>query len=413
MEEKEKVMNDANLDGNDGAFSIKEEKTTKKGWWKRKSAGQKTTFIISLVILAISLSIFFIWIYSRQLFGDQVGDTLLGFYYNDFGEKVFYNNGWEKIGDLLVKGATSLVLSLFVIAITITIVFILTFFIFIFTNHKSRKSETLGSLLKSLVKYIAILVDTGIILTIFGVDVAGVVAGVGVLTLIIGLGCQSLIQDVISGLFIVFDDYFAVGDIVIVDGFRGTVTEVGLKTTKIQDAGGNIKSISNSQIVTVANLSRYDTMITVSIGVSYEEDIIRVEGIMHEAMPEFAKKIPNITKGPFYKGIDKVSPSSIDFMVLCYSKEADRFQVVRDLNKELVLLLREHNILIPYQQIVVNQPEQRVVEHANEKDIINSKKATEELRTKPVEVKEAKKKRKIKDKVDKALEQASKETGLR
>ena len=413
MEEKEKVMNDTNLDGNDGAFIIKEEKRDQKGWWKRKSAGQKTRFIISLVILAISLSIFFIWIYSRQLFGDQVGDTLLGFYYNDFGEKVFYKNGWEKIGDLLIKGVTSLVLSLFVIAITITIVFILNFFIFIFTNHKSRKSETLGSLFKSLVKYIAILVDVGIILTIFGVDVAGVVAGVGVLTLIIGLGCQSLIQDVISGLFIVFDDYFAVGDIVIVDGFRGTVTEVGLKTTKIQDAGGNIKSISNSQIVTVANLSRYDTMITVSIGVSYEEDIIRVEGIMHEAMPEFAKKIPNITKGPFYKGIDKVSPSSIDFMVLCYSKEADRFQVVRDLNKELILLFREHNILIPYQQIVVNQPEQRVVEQANEKDIINSKKATEELRAKPVEVKESKKKRKIKDKVDKALEQASKETGLR
>lgn len=413
MEEKEKVMNDTNLDGNDGAFTIKEEKRDQKGWWKRKSAGQKTRFIISLVILAISLSIFFVWIYSRQLFGDQVGDTLLGFYYNDFGEKVFYKNGWEKIGDLLIKGVTGLVLSLFVIAITITIVFILNFFIFIFTNHKSRKSETLGSLFKSLVKYIAILVDVGIILTIFGVDVAGVVAGVGVLTLIIGLGCQSLIQDVISGLFIVFDDYFAVGDIVIVDGFRGTVTEVGLKTTKIQDAGGNIKSISNSQIVTVANLSRYDTMITVSIGVSYEEDIIRVEGIMHEAMPEFAKKIPNITKGPFYKGIDKVSPSSIDFMVLCYSKEADRFQVVRDLNKELILLFREHNILIPYQQIVVNQPEQRVVEQANEKDIINSKKATEELRAKPVEVKESKKKRKIKDKVDKALEEASKETGLR
>lgn len=410
--EENKVTTNEMQNGNDGAFVMPETKPVKKGWWKRKSKGQKTRFIVSLVVLAISLTIFFIWIYSRQLFGNEVGDTLLGYYFDDFGNKVFYKNGWDRIGTLLLRGTTDIVLSLFVIAITITIVFILNFFIFIFTNHRSRKSETLGSLLKSLVKYIAILVDIGIILTIFGVDVAGVVAGVGVLTLIIGLGCQSLIQDVISGLFIVFDDYFAVGDIVIVDGFRGTVTEVGLKTTKIQDAGGNIKSISNSQIVTVANLSRYDTMITVSIGVSYEEDIIRVEGIMHAAMPEFAKKIPNITKGPFYKGIDKVSPSSIDFMVLCYSKEADRFQVTRDLNKELVLLLREHNILIPYQQVVVNQPEKRVVEQANEKDILNSKKATEELRAKPVEEKEPKK-RKIIKKVDKAFKEASKETGLR
>ena len=90
-------------------------------------------------------------------------------------------------------------------------------------DNKSKKSKTISSLVRSLVKYGLMLVALAIILIAWGVNVVGVLAGVGVITLIVGLGCQSLIQDVISGLFIVFDDYFGVGDTVIIDGFRGTI----------------------------------------------------------------------------------------------------------------------------------------------------------------------------------------------
>ena len=82
----------------------------------------------------------------------------------------------------------------------------------------------------------------------------------------------------VAGLFIVFDDYFAVGDIVIIDGFRGTVSDIGLKSTKITDAGGNIKAINNSSITTVVNLSRMDSLVTVSMAASYNEDPVRYKG---------------------------------------------------------------------------------------------------------------------------------------
>ena len=109
------------------------------------------------------------------------------------------------------------------------------------------------------------IVAIAVILTLWGVNVVSVVAGLGILTLIVGLGCQTLIQDVISGVFIVFDDYFSVGDTVIVDGFRGKVASIGLKSTKIIDASGNIKSIPNSSISTVTNVSRLPTMVTVAM----------------------------------------------------------------------------------------------------------------------------------------------------
>ena len=327
----------------------------KKTWWGKKTGAQKFSFIASIVILILSISAVFVWAYCRYIFGNEIGDAVLGSYIDKDNNEVFFKTGWDLIGYKMSSSLISWIATLFIIAITITIVFISNVLIHLFTNKKSRKSQTIGSLSKSLVKYISIIVAVGFILAVWGVDVAGIVAGVGVLTLIVGLGCQTLIQDVISGLFIVFDDYFAVGDMVIIDGFRGTITEVGLKTTKLQDAGGNIKSISNSQIATVVNLSRIDSMVTVTIRCAYEEDIVRVEGVIAEAMESFRQKIPSITDGPYYKGIDNIGASSIDFLVLAYCKEANRFQVTRDLKRELILLFRKNDIIIPFTQITVNK----------------------------------------------------------
>lgn len=360
MEEKKRATLEEEIDEsldyiNTDTFVLNRKTETKKGWWKRKTRWQKFFFILGIVIIAFSIAAMFIYIYARQVFGDEIGIALLGYYYKG-QEQIPYANGWQKIGYAMTNSAITWVFTLFIIAAVITLIFISNVLIRLFTNKESHKSQTIASLLKSLVKYVFIIVGVGFILAVWGVDVAGIIAGVGVLTLVIGLGCQSLIQDIVSGLFIVFDDYFSVGDVVIIDGFRGTIIEVGLKTTKLEDAGGNIKSITNSQITTVTNLSRLDSMVLVTIGCAYEEDIVRVEGLISSHMEDFRKSIPNITKGPFYKGIDNISASSIDFLVLCYCKEADRYQVTRDIKRELLYLFRDNDVIIPYQQISVNEP---------------------------------------------------------
>ena len=343
----------------------------KKGnWWQRKTTGQKVCFIIGVIIFLMSLAGFIIFMSARQVFGDEMGDLL-------FGEGV--ESGWAQLGTVLVEGSAKWAISLILIFMAIVFIFIATFITHLFDN-KSRKAKTISSLVRSLIKYITIIAVICIILVIWGVDVIGIVAGVGILTLIIGLGCQSLIQDVISGMFIVFDDYFAVGDTVIIDGFRGTIIDVGLKTTKLQDFGGNIKSITNSSILTVVNMSRLRSVASVTLSVSYNEDVERVEALIINEIEELKKKIPNIIDGPWYKGIDNITASSIDFLVLAFVSEDNRFQVTRDLKREFYLLFKKNNVQIPYTQVTVNPEDDKNRQKASPEEVLVALKEQKKLR---------------------------------
>lgn len=342
-----------------------------QSWWKSKSKGQKAGFIVSIVCFALFVTLFFIFIYCRQIFGDEVGDNILG---------PGVANGWALLSKEMFTQPAVWIGTLVVLVVAFSLTFIANFIIFLCSYRGKRRAKTVASLAKSLVKIIIVVASLSAILTIWGVDVSGIITSVGVLTLIVGLGCQTLIQDVISGMFIVFDDYFGVGDVVIIDGFRGTVQDLGLKTTKLVDAGGNIKAISNSSIQTVVNLSRIDSMVTLEMPISYNEDLVRVEGIIVGALDKIKESIPNITEGPYYKGVAGVKDSSVNLFLLCRCKEANRFQVTRDLTREMYLLFRENKVLIPYNQIVVNKEDEPSLLKASDLEKMLSLKANNENR---------------------------------
>ncbi|MCR5490759.1 MAG: mechanosensitive ion channel family protein [Bacilli bacterium] len=296
--------------------------------------------IVFLMFVGLLIAVAFI----RQIFGDEIGDLILG-------EGV--ENGFVAMGMWVASSVPAVIMTAVIVVFAIVIYFILNVIIRL-TFNKNQKSKTIGSLVKSCVKYVTILVAVALVLTAWGVDVASVVAGLGVLTLIIGLGCQTLIQDIVSGLFIVFDDYFSVGDLVIVDGFRGTVTSIGLKTTKITDPSGNIKSITNSSITTVVNISRLPTMVCVEFDIGFNEDLKRVEGIIAKNLDRITKHIPQITEGLYYKGVSKFTAAGVSLLFLCYCLEGDRFQVDRDIKREIYLMCRANDITVPFNQITVN-----------------------------------------------------------
>ncbi len=353
----------------------------KQNWWKRKTPGQKASFIVGAILFVFSLAGFILLMNGRAVFGDEFGNKF-------FGEGIA--NGWIIIGNSLIKGGVRWVVSMLIVSIGITLIFIAIFITHIF-DGKSRKAKTISALLRSLCKYIIIIAMICVILVVWGVDVVGIIAGVGVLTLIVGLGCQSLIQDVISGIFIVFDDYFAVGDTVIIDGFRGTIVDVGLKTTKLQDFGGNIKSITNSSIVTVVNMSRLRSVASVTLSVSYNEDVERVEALIIQEVEALKTKVPNIIEGPWYKGIDNVSASSIDFLVLAFTDEANRFQVTRDLKREFYLLFKKNNVQIPYPQVTVNPEDSKDRPKATKEEITLALQEQRKLRgLEPINIKKSK-----------------------
>ena len=364
----------------------------KKGWWGRKTIGAKVGFIIAVILLVFCILILLAIMDIRRFVEPEIADAIYG---------VGVPNGWVAVGHAMANSVGSWVLTGIIAFLAFISIFVANFITHLFDNG-SRKAKTISSLVRSLIKYIVIIAAIAFTLIAWGVDVASIVAGVGIITLIIGLGCQTLIQDVVSGLFIVFDDYFASGDMVIIDGFRGTVVEVGLKSTKLQDFGGNIKSITNSSITTVVNMSRMRSVVTVKLSISFNEDLERVEAIVCKECERLKEKVPNIIDGPWYKGVDAVGASSVDLLVLAFTMEDNRFQVTRDLNREFYLLFRRHNIIIPYTQVTINPQDSIERKKASEDQLEVAKKTQNVLRG--IEGKKEKKKATVKSTVKESLD---------
>ena len=218
------------------------------------------------------------------------------------------------------------------------------------------KGTAIIDILCSLIKYVAVIVLLFFILKACGVDTTAVVTGLSIVTLIIGLALQPLLQDVIAGLFIVFEHVFEVGDIVVVGDFRGTVKEIGIRTTRVEDAGGNVKVINNSDLRALVNMSDELSIAAIDIGIEYGESLERVEAVLKEHIAEVKQAIPEIVEGPFYKGVSALADSSVNLKFVAKCSEGSKYQVERDMNRQFKLLFDKYNINIPFPQVVVNQP---------------------------------------------------------
>lgn len=231
----------------------------------------------------------------------------------------------------------------------------------IFKNimQRSNRAKTVITLLDGLVKYGSAIALFFLVLNAFGVNTKAIWESVGVITLIIGLGAQSLIADIIAGVFIIFENEYDVGEIVSIDGFRGTISEIGIRATKITDAAGNIKIINNADIKNVVNLSRELSLAVVDCEVSYDVPIELVEKILKDNLPAMKEKIPQIIEGPFYKGVSEYGTSNVVLKLFAKCKEEDRFQVQRDILREYHRVFLENGIDFDYERFVIEKKEKK------------------------------------------------------
>jgi small conductance mechanosensitive channel len=216
--------------------------------------------------------------------------------------------------------------------------------------------QTALRLIISFTRYALFIVAIILILSSWGVDTQALLVSAGILGLIIGLGAQSLIADIIAGMFIVFDGEYKVGDFIVIDGWRGSVMEIGIRTTKIIDEGGNIKYINNNNIKAVVNQSQELSVVKCELGIYYDENLENVELKIKEYMPRIKDKIPYIVDGPYYKGVQGMEDSYVSLLFLAKCEEVNFYPAKRALNREIYRMAAEMNIPIPYPQIVVNQP---------------------------------------------------------
>lgn len=242
------------------------------------------------------------------------------------------------------------------------------------------RAETLGHLFSSVIHYGVALFSLFYILYLCGLDTGSLIASAGIMSLVIGLGAQSMIQDILAGVFIVFEGAFRVGDIVTIGDFRGNVLEIGLRTTKIEDVSKNIKVFNNSTLSGIINMTKEASFAAVDVSVAYGEPIERVEAVLAEELPKIAERLPAIMDGPFYRGVSGLMDSSVLVKIVAMCKEQDRMQLCRDLNREILIVFTKHGINIPFPQVTVSYLEEP--EPASRKEKRQAEKFVEEQKEK-------------------------------
>ena len=217
------------------------------------------------------------------------------------------------------------------------------------------KFETLGLLLISLIRYGGAIVSLFYCCYLVGFNSSALLTSAGIFSLIIGLGAQSLISDILAGIFIVFEGEYRVGDIITINDFRGEVLDIGLRTTKVMDSTRNIKIFNNSAISGVLNMAQETSYAVSDISFDYSESIERVEAVLKRELPRLRGKLPGMIGIPEYAGIVELAASAVNIRVIARCQEQDRIDLSRAMNRELLILFRENGISIPFPQVTVSK----------------------------------------------------------
>ncbi|MEA4912078.1 MAG: mechanosensitive ion channel family protein [Oscillospiraceae bacterium] len=220
---------------------------------------------------------------------------------------------------------------------------------------KRNRSKTVATLILSVVKYASVIIIVLWCLSRMGVNVAGIFAGVGILTLVLGFGAERLIEDIITGIFIIFEGQYNVGDVIVLDDFRGVVRKIGVRTTTIEDAGGNLKIINNSDIRNLQNRSQNPSVAVCDIGISYAVRVEEIEKRVLPCLPEIYERNKTLFKqAPEYRGVQSLGESAVVLRFIAYCDETDIFVAQRALNRAIKCMFDDNGIEVPFSQVVVH-----------------------------------------------------------
>ena len=259
------------------------------------------------------------------------------------------------LGSWLESNLFNLVFSVVTIIVAITLILIMKIISSKVKKMKNKRSYTVIKLVESIVKYLIILISIFVLLGLWGVDVTTALAGIGIVGLVVGLGAQDLIKDLIAGIGIVIDNQYDVDEVVEINGFKGKVIEIGLRTTRLVNATGEIRIIRNGSISDLSNFSRTFSVAVVLIDIAYEENIDKVINLLEEKLPMLIETYPQIIEGPIVVGVDTLADSSVTIKVTAKTNPEDHYSVQRGLLKYIKELFDEYNINMPYPQVVVHK----------------------------------------------------------
>ena len=231
----------------------------------------------------------------------------------------------------------------FVIFLIVFIHFIANFiFKRVVKGKVSKRKETISLLIVNVFKYVGLIIGLVVILAIFGVDMASVLAGAGLLGILLGFGLQKLMQDMINGFFIIFENQYVVGEYVGINDIVGEVLELGLKTTKLLTYNGEEHYFANGDIKSITNYSRNNSLAIVDLPILHEYNVDVINKILENKLISFEHD--SILERPKVLGVNNINEFAYSLRITCVTRSFEHFGVARKLKTEIIKALEENGI---------------------------------------------------------------------
>ena len=217
---------------------------------------------------------------------------------------------------------------------------------------EEKRLHTLSKLFKSIVSYVLYFIGIITCLDMIGFSVTTIIAGAGVVSLAVAFGAQSIVQDLMSGIFIVLEDQYAVGEYVQIDTVQGQVKEIGMKTTKVQTVDGHLMIIANGSIGKVINYSRAAQRGFVDVGIAYEVNLDHAIAVMQQACDKVAQQYQDdLEEQPNVVGAIALADSAVTVRATFTAWNWKQLPIERELRKEIKTALEAANVEISYPKI--------------------------------------------------------------
>lgn len=207
-----------------------------------------------------------------------------------------------------------------------------------------KRVQTLITVSLSTLKYIFAIIGIIWALKIMGVNTSVIFAGVGIVSLIIGFSANSLVADMVTGVFLLFDNQYNVGDIIDVGTFHGEVVKIGFRSTSIKDQGGNIKIINNSNMRDIINRSDERSRAVCDIEFPVKLDLNTIEKNMDSLLKSLEKSETVFLETPEYWGIESITSKEIKIRIVAWVDEKNIYQAQRIINRAVKLRFQEMGV---------------------------------------------------------------------
>lgn len=309
-----------------------------KGHFESQTAEQLafTTLVAGLIVVSLAV------LMTTTILGMEMKEDVLGYVLNET---------WEYgVNEFAVTASAILALEASFLVLLIRFVSRLV------SQILSVRAATAIRMLTSLVSYVIVFSVIYRCLVFFGMDPSALMASAGIFSVVIGIGANSLVGDIIAGIFLLMEGNVQVGDVILIDGFRGRVEEIGIRMTKVYDFDACVfKIVPNKEVQNVVNMSMRSATIMTEFLISYDADLEQVEKLLLAELEAMEGDIPGMEGRPSYRGVERLDDNGVLLYVWAWGDEELHHIIKREINRRVYLMFNANGIEVPYPQVTVHK----------------------------------------------------------